>query len=593
MHPILNITAYRFVPLDALKQRRAQLLSQCKRWNLQGSIVLSPEGINFAVAGAAPQIDLLLAELRSWPGLENLQPRLSGHEQPPFRHMLVRIKQELVTFGVAGIEPAHHSSPKLTARELARWLDTAVTVTLLDVRNDYEVQLGSFEKALHTGISQFRDLPTAAAKLDPALQRHPLVVFCTNGMRSAKAAAFLEQSGFRHVYQLDGGIREYFEQCGAAHYRGECFLFDQSAGLDPNLPPTRWLQCAGCRTVLSATDQSHAHYQPGHHCPYCFQMPAEHMAATLLRRHQQLPSLIAPLPGSQPRDHLRPVSIPAACDGLSLLQALRHIVPHVPQATWAQRCAQGYLLDASGTSCTERHIVRAGERYGHKFPALVEPDVNMQVELLYEDEALLVLNKPAPLPMHAGGRFHRNTLKYVLDGLYHPQQPRPAHRLDANTTGVLVVARTAYIAGKLQPQFARGEVQKIYLVRVPGHPPSDEFECAAPISATAGEMGSRSVDTHGGRAALTRFKVLRRDTASTLLEARPLTGRTNQIRVHLSHLGWPVLGDPAYLSGGALGDSQTLPLSAPPLCLHAWHISFQHPVQRRIMTFTAPEPVWA
>jgi RluA family pseudouridine synthase len=195
--------------------------------------------------------------------------------------------------------------------------------------------------------------------------------------------------------------------------------------------------------------------------------------------------------------------------------------------------------------------------------------------------------------MHAGGRFHRNTLKHVLDGLYHPQQPRPAHRLDANTTGVLVVARTAYIAGKLQPQFARGEVQKIYLARVPGHPPGDEFECAAPISATAGEMGSRSVDAQGGRAALTRFKVLRRDSASTLLEARPLTGRTNQIRVHLSHLGWPVLGDPAYLSGGALGDSQTLPLSAPPLCLHAWHISFQHPVQRKSMTFTAPEPAWA
>jgi RluA family pseudouridine synthase len=592
MHPILTVTAYRFVPLDALKQRRTLLLAQCKRWGLHGSIVLSPEGINFAVAGAAPQIDLLLAELRRWPGLEDLQPRLNGTEQPPFRRMLVRIKQEIVAFGVTGIEPARHASPKVTARELAQWLDGARPVTLLDVRNDYEVQFGTFENALHMGIGQFRDLPSSVAKLDRTLRRHPIVVFCTSGIRSAKAAPFLEQCGFAHVYQLDGGILEYFEQCSGAHYQGECFLFEQHAGLDPNLPSARWMQCASCRTVLSAADQAHADYQSGRHCPYCFEAPAERMASALAHRHRQLRQLIVTLPGSQPRDHLRPVSMPAACDGLTLLEALQCIVPHIPEATWAERCVQGFLMNESGAPCSARQIVRSGERYHHKFPGLTEPDVNMQVELLYEDESLLVLNKPAPLPMHAGGRFYRNTLKHVLDSLYYPQQPRPAHRLDANTTGVLVVARTQYIAGKLQPQFARGEVQKIYRVRVQGHPPSEEFECAAPISATAGEVGSRTVDANGGLAALTRFRVLSRGVASTLLEARPLTGRTNQIRVHLWHLGWPVLGDPAYLSGGVLGDSQTLPVSAPPLCLHAWRISFQHPVQRRTMTFTAPEPAW-
>lgn len=591
MHPFLTITAYRFLPLDSLKERRARLISQCKDWKLQGSIVLSPEGINLAVTGAASQIELLLTELRSWPGLEHLQPRLSGSEQTPLRRMLVRIKRELVAFGVPGIDPARAPAAMITARELARWLDEARALTLLDVRNDYEVQLGTFRNALHLHIGQFRDLPAAVASLDCTFQS-PVVVFCTSGIRSAKAAAFLERAGVRDVYQLDGGILEYFEQCSGAHYRGECFLFEQRDALDPNLPATRWAQCAGCRTVLDAADQAHANYQSGRHCPYCFEMPAERMAATLAQRHAQLQPLIVPLPGSVPRDHLRPVSIPAACDGLTLLAALRRIVPHVPEATLRERCAQGFLLDEAEAPCSSQQPVRAGERYHHRFPGLTEPDVNMQVELLYEDEALLVLNKPAPLPMHAGGRFHRNTLKYVLDSLYHPQRPRPAHRLDANTTGVLVVARTAYIAGKLQPQFARGEVEKVYLVRVQGHPPENEFECAAPISATAGEIGSRRVDAHGGLAALTRFKVLRRDAHSTLLEACPRTGRTNQIRVHLWHLGWPVYGDPAYLSGGVLGDSQTLPLSAAPLCLHAWRISFQHPVRRKTLVFTAPQPAW-
>ncbi|HKE94646.1 MAG TPA: RluA family pseudouridine synthase, partial [Povalibacter sp.] len=238
-------------------------------------------------------------------------------------------------------------------------------------------------------------------------------------------------------------------------------------------------------------------------------------------------------------------------------------------------------------------IVRSGELYQHRFPAQVEPDVDMQIELLYEDAAFIVLNKPAPLPMHAGGRFHRNTLKYVLDALYHPQQLRPSHRLDANTTGTVVVARTQYIARKIQTQFARGEVEKLYLVRVQGHPAADEFSCDAPISAAAGELGSRSIDYDAGLAARTEFRVQQRlEDGTTLLEARPLTGRTNQIRVHLWHLGLPVCGDPAYRVDKTLGDHQTRHIDAPPLCLHAWCVSFRHPVHGEQMTFTAPPPAW-
>lgn len=592
MSPFLNIAAYKFAPLSQLKERRARLLASCKGSSVKGSILLSPEGINLILAGEPHDVEALLAELRTWPGLEDLRPRISGSAQLPFRRLHVRVKREIIAFGVAGIDPSHYTSPKLSPRDLERWLDEMRPVTLLDVRNDYEVKRGTFRGAVSLGIGQFREFPRAVLNLDPSFKTRPIVVFCTGGIRSEKAAAFLERTGFEQVFQLEGGILGYFEVCGGAHYDGECFVFER-AGLDPAMQPQEWTQCLKCRTPLSGEDQAHPHFAAGASCPYCYAAPAEHMAMTIARRHEQVSRIIVPLPGSQARDHYRPISIPAEHDGLPLIDALCRIVKHIPREVWEERCAQELLLDAAGRPVSTQTIVRAGERYLHKFPGLVEPDVDMRITVLHEDESIVVVNKPAPLPMHAGGRFHRNTLKYVLDALYHPQKLRPAHRLDANTTGVLVASRTQFIAGKLQPQFARGEVSKRYLVRVQGHPVEDEFICDAPISADAGQAGSRVVAATG-LPSRTDFKVLRRCADGTaLLEARPLTGRTNQIRVHLWHLGFPVCGDLAYLAGRRLGETQTLELGAPPLCLHAWELRFTHPLHRTPVTFTAPAPAWA
>jgi len=594
MKLILNIAAYKFLTLPELRSLRTRLLALCRGWKLKGTILLSAEGINLFVAGERERVELLLAELRRVPGLEDLAPKVSETEHQPFRKMLVRIKKEIIAFGVEGIAPARRTSPKLAAKELKQWLDEGRPVTLLDTRNDYEVKLGTFKDALPIGIDHFRDFPEAVRKLPPQLKAQPIVMFCTGGIRCEKAGPFMEREGFKNIFQLDGGILKYFEECGGAHYDGECFVFDQRVGLDPSLQETESRQCFRCQTPLTEADQKDPRYAPGQSCPYCFKTPSEQRALTLAQRHEAIRRAVTPLPGSQPRENYKAINVPMDCDGATLLESLCRVVKHLPLAHWEEECARGLVVNLEREPMAATHIVRAGERYRHLFPNVTEPDVNGCVEILHEDEALIVVNKPAPLPMHAGGRFYRNTLQHILGLVYHPQRPYPAHRLDANTTGLVLVTRTQHFAGRLQPQFARGSVEKLYLVRVQGQPLAEVFSCDAPISAESGELGSRTVDLESGQAARTEFRVLKRNAdGTTLLEARPLTGRTNQIRVHLWHLGLPVCGDPVYLPGNKMGDMQTLAVADAPLCLHAWQIKFTHPLTRQPAQFTAPPPDWA
>jgi RluA family pseudouridine synthase len=594
MKKIINIAAYKFAPLAELRLLRPRLLALCQGWELKGTILLSVEGINLFVAGEREKIDLLLAELRRLPGLENLTVKVSETEHQPFTRMLVRIKNEIIAFGVEGINPGQRTSPKLAAKELKQWLDEGRPVTLLDTRNDYEVKLGTFKNSLTVGIDHFREFPAAVRQLPPALKEQPIVMFCTGGIRCEKAGPFMEREGFKNIFQLDGGILKYFEDCGGAHYDGECFVFDQRVGLDPSLHETESVQCFQCQTPLSLADQKDARYVPNQSCPFCFKTPAEQMALNIAERQAVIRRVTAPMPGGVPTDNFKHVNVPEDCDGKTLLEALCRVVKHLPASHWESECELGLMLNLRHEPVASNKIVRAGERYLHKFPNAVEPDVNGRVEILHEDEALIVLNKPAPLPMHAGGRFYRNTLQHILNAVYHPQKPHPAHRLDANTTGVMLVTRTRHFAGKLQPQFERGDVKKYYLVRVQGQPPEDNFSCDAPISAVSGELGSRKVDEEAGLDARTEFRVLQKNADGTaLLEARPLTGRTNQIRIHLWHLGFPIVGDPVYLPGKRNGVMQTLGVDELPLCLHAWKISFTHPLTKLPAQFTAPPPAWA
>lgn len=235
MSEITNASAYLFTPLADLPPLRAQLLARAVALHLKGTVLLSPEGINLFVAGARADVDAFLYTVRGLPGLERLTAKISLSASAPFGRMRVKLKREIIAFGVPGIDPARRPSRRLAPETLKAWLDAGRPVTLLDTRNAYEIERGTFRGARAAGISRFRDFPRAVAGLPPELKDQPVVTFCTGGIRCEKAAPYLEREGFKDVYQLDGGILKYFEQCGGAHYQGECFVFDEREGLDAEL----------------------------------------------------------------------------------------------------------------------------------------------------------------------------------------------------------------------------------------------------------------------------------------------------------------------------------------------------------------------
>ncbi len=590
-HPVVNIAAYKFVALADLSDRRRELKTLCDRLGLKGTILLSSEGINLFLAGSRGGVDGLLGHLKNDPAFAGLEVKESLSQQVPFNRMLVRLKREIIAFGVP-VNPEAYPAPKLSPAELKQWLDEGRPVTLLDTRNDYEVHLGTFENALDLQISHFRDFPQAIDSLPEDLKGQPVVMFCTGGIRCEKAGPLMRQAGFQQVFQLEGGILKYFEECGGDHWEGECFVFDQRVALNPRLQETETTQCFACQAVLTVADQSSQQYIPGQSCPHCFATPQQQLRRLLQRRTQRIRELVDPLPGSVAYDNQRMLNVPQRFDRWRLLDFLDAYHPQVGRLNWQQRCDQGQLLHQHQPASADR-IVRAGERFVLLEPAIVEPEVSVEIDILHEDEALVVVNKPAPLPVHPSGRFNRNTLVSILNEVYAPQRLRPAHRLDANTSGVLVLSRTRSIASMVQPQFAARAVSKIYATRVQGHPAWETYCCEVPLSDRPSQVGLRLPDPHG-LPAKTEFRVMARlPDGTALLQAQPITGRTNQIRVHLWHLNFPICNDPAYLPQGRQGKTQTLDPAQEPLQLHAWQIELTHPCSGERQLFEAPLPSWA
>lgn len=235
---ILNIAAYRFARLDGLPELRDGIRAQCKSLGLKGTVLIAGEGINLFLAGAEPKIESFLDALRADGRFSAIDVKRSWSATQPFKRLLVKIKREIVSMRRPEIDPLKAPAPRLAPQELKRWLDQGRDIVLLDTRNQFEVELGSFENTLALGLTSFSEFPRSTAALADELKNRPVVTFCTGGIRCEKAAPWLISQGFRQVYQLDGGILNYFEQCGGAHFRGECFVFDERVALDPALRAT-------------------------------------------------------------------------------------------------------------------------------------------------------------------------------------------------------------------------------------------------------------------------------------------------------------------------------------------------------------------
>lgn len=240
MKPILNIAAYLFVSLNELPQLRTKILDECHVRELKGTILLTGEGINMFLAGQPEKLRGFLDWLRTDPRFAPLETKESWSDEQPFKKMLIKLKNEIIRMNHPSIQPekgrAHFISPK----KLQEWLDRGTDdlgrpVVMVDTRNAFEVEYGTFENALHFHIEKFTEFPQAISAHKDELADKTLVSFCTGGIRCEKSGLYMREIGMEHSYQLEGGILKYFEEVGAAHYQGSCFVFDEREALEPSL----------------------------------------------------------------------------------------------------------------------------------------------------------------------------------------------------------------------------------------------------------------------------------------------------------------------------------------------------------------------
>lgn len=255
--PYINLSGYRFIPLDYLPVLQADLHAALAQTGILGTILLADEGINVALAGTAAQCQAARALFEHDNRFRDLWLKESQSEQIPFSKLKVRIRHEIIAFDGPDARTRQLERPQAPAmapETLAQWLDSAKDFTLLDTRNTYEVESGTFSQAEHLDIAHFRNFQKAVSSalekgtLDP---QKPVVTFCTGGIRCEKAAPWMMEQGFTEVYQIEGGILNYFEKTGGKHWEGDCFVFDDRVEVDRALQPTGATWCTECQLTIS------------------------------------------------------------------------------------------------------------------------------------------------------------------------------------------------------------------------------------------------------------------------------------------------------------------------------------------------------
>ncbi len=287
--PTVVCAMYKFVTLDNYQDLQQPLADEMKRLGVRGTLLLAAEGINGTVAATREGIDGLLDYLKQDPRLADISYKESYDESNPFYRTKVKLKKEIVTMGVEGIDPKRVVG---TYVKPADWnaLISDPDVVLVDTRNDYEVNIGTFKGALDPKTKTFREFPQYVKEnLDPAKNKK-VAMFCTGGIRCEKSTAYLKEQGFDEVYHLEGGILKYLEEVPAEQsmWEGECFVFDNRVAVNHCLEKGIYDQCHACRRPITEDDKQHAHYEQGVSCHQCFDEYSDEHRERFRAREKQM-----------------------------------------------------------------------------------------------------------------------------------------------------------------------------------------------------------------------------------------------------------------------------------------------------------------
>ena len=280
---------YKFVALPDFADLRAPLLEFCEQRDVRGTILLAAEGINGTIAGEPSRVREVLAWLRRDTRLADLEHKESGAARRPFHRMKVRLKREIVTLGVPGVDPTRMAGTYVKPEEWNRLIEQP-DVVVIDVRNDYEVKLGTFAGAIDPQTRSFSELPDWIRRHESLKNKPKVAMFCTGGIRCEKSTAYLRSQGFDQVYHLQGGILKYLETVPAeqSRWQGECFVFDERVAVGHGLAPGRYDLCRSCRHPIGEEDRKSEFFVEGVSCPRCFHDRSEEKKAGLRERQRQV-----------------------------------------------------------------------------------------------------------------------------------------------------------------------------------------------------------------------------------------------------------------------------------------------------------------
>ncbi|MDN3652206.1 rhodanese-related sulfurtransferase [Thalassotalea ponticola] len=280
---------YKFVTLENYQQIKPELLQTMQDNNIVGTLLLAKEGINGTVAGSRGGIDALLSYLNDTLNLAPISFKESFTDKAPFKRTKVKLKKEIVTMGVEGIDPKQVVGTYVKPQQWNELISDP-DVLLIDTRNDYEIEIGTFKGAINPNTDSFREFPQYVADhLDP--QKHKKVaMFCTGGIRCEKSTAYLKEQGFDQVYHLEGGILQYLEDVDKKDtmWQGDCFVFDDRVAVNHDLEVSGYDQCHACRLPITEQDKLRDEYQKGVSCHRCYDQTSEQQRARYAERQRQM-----------------------------------------------------------------------------------------------------------------------------------------------------------------------------------------------------------------------------------------------------------------------------------------------------------------